>query len=442
MSFSFGNPAGGEKKTGTLFGSTTAPAGGLFGQSQQQQPQQANATQSSLFGSSTAPQQNNTNSLFGSTQPQQQQQNSGSSLFGQPQQQQQQQQQQNAGSSLFGQPQQQQQNAGSSLFGQPQQQQQQQQQGQQQQPNMSNSLFGASLQPAPVLNNIQAQSIQQQREGLPQLRQSSAQPFAANTMNGHREKSVIEQIRILNNKWDPSSPECVFQYYFYNSVKPEEAPFYGPSQGEDERKWEEALSKKPSPGAIPVLARGFEQVGERIKQQAAAVTALRTRLHEINNALSLLKDAHELTVASRITEAKRKHVVFTQRTLALATKVQILRNRGYVMDQPEEELKKKLIELEKQTFDPVLGGRQEEIWARMSGVRERARILQEETEKLGKTIDQQQNGELLTDEDQKALEKLLKDYDRQLEHLKKWVDDTRDEYDEWETAKQSRPAKR
>ena len=180
MSFSFGNPAGGEKKTGTLFGSTTAPAGGLFGQSQQQQPQQANATQSSLFGSSTAPQQNNTNSLFGSTQPQQQQQNSGSSLFGQPQQQ-----QQNASSSLFGQPQQQQQNAGSSLFGQPQQQQQQQQQGQQQQPNMSNSLFGASLQPAPVLNNIQAQSIQQQREGLPQLRQSSAQPFAANTMNGH-----------------------------------------------------------------------------------------------------------------------------------------------------------------------------------------------------------------------------------------------------------------
>ena len=166
------------------------------------------------------------------------------------------------------------------------------------------------------------------------------------------------------------------------------------------------MSKKPSPGAIPVLARGFEQVGERIKQQAAAVTALRTRLHEINNSLSLLKDAHELTVASRITEAKRKHIVFTQRTLALATKVQILRNRGYVMDQPEEDLKKKLIELEKQTFDPVLGGRQEEIWARMSGVRERARILQEETEKMGKTIDQQQNGELLSEEDQKALEKV------------------------------------
>ncbi|EDU46549.1 Nucleoporin Nup44 [Pyrenophora tritici-repentis] len=425
MAFSFSNTGGGEKKTGTLFGSTTAPASGTFAQSQ------TNATGTGLFGSTAAP-QNNSNSLFGSTQPQQ-----STGLFGQTQ-------QQNAGSSLFGQPQpqQQQQNAGFSLFSQPQQQQQQQGQQQQQQTNMSNSLFGGSFQPAPILNNAQAQSIQQQREGLPQLRQSSAQPFAGSTMAGQREKSVVEQIRILNNKWDPENPECVFQYYFYNSVKPEEAPFYGPSQGEDERKWEEALSKKPSPGAIPVLARGFEQVGERIRQQAVAVTALRTRLHEINNSLSLLKDAHELTVASRITEAKRKHIVFTQRTLALATKVQILRNRGYVMDPQEEDLKKNLIELEKQTFDPVLGGRQEEIWARMSGVRERARILQEETEKMGRTIDQQQNGELLSEEDQKALEKLLKDYDRQLEHLKKWVDDTKEEYDEWETTKQSRPLKR
>ncbi|KAH7089882.1 nucleoporin complex subunit 54-domain-containing protein [Paraphoma chrysanthemicola] len=437
MSFSFGNlGGGGEKKTGTLFGSTTAPAGGLFGQSQQQQPQ-ANASQPSLFGST---QQQNTGgtSLFG--QPQQQ--NTGSSLFGQPQQQQQ---QQNTGSSLWGQPQQQQQqqqqNAGSSLWGQPQQQQQQQPQQQQQQP-FNNSLFGASLQPAPPLNQSQAQSIQQQREGLPQLRQSSAQPYAGASVFGAREKSVVEQIRVLNDKWDPMNPNCVFQHYFYNAVKPEEAPFYGPSPGEDERKWEEALSNKPSPGAIPVLARGFEQVAERIRQQAQAVTALRTRLHEINNSLTVLKDTHELNVASRITEAKRKHIVFTQRTLALATKVQILRNRGYVMDPQEEELKKKLIELEKKTFDPVLGGRQEEIWARMSGVRERARILQEETEKVGKTLESQQNGELLSEDDQKALEKLLKDYDRQLEHLKKWVDDTKEEYSVWETEQQSRPAKR
>lgn len=184
MSFSFGNAAGSlgstEKKTGTLFGSTTAPAGGLFGQSQQQQ-QSTGTTQPSLFGSA-APAASN--SLFGGAQ----QQNTGASLFGQPQ--------QNAGSSLFGQPQQQQQqqqpqqNAGQSLFGQPQQQQQQAPQQQ----TFNNSLFGSSLQPAPALNASQAQTIQQQRDGLPQLRQSSAQPLAASSVSGHRAFSTYFHI--------------------------------------------------------------------------------------------------------------------------------------------------------------------------------------------------------------------------------------------------------
>jgi hypothetical protein len=50
----------------------------------------------------------------------------------------------------------------------------------------SNSLFGSSLQPAPGLNPVQAQSLQQTREGLPQLRQSTAQPYAGASINGHR----------------------------------------------------------------------------------------------------------------------------------------------------------------------------------------------------------------------------------------------------------------
>jgi nuclear pore complex protein Nup54 len=40
------------------------------------------------------------------------------------------------------------------------------------------------------------------------------------------------------------------------------------------------------------------------------------------------------------------------------------------------------------------------------------------------------------------MQQLLKDYDRQLEHLKKWVEDTKEEYDTWEADKQSRSAKR
>ena len=95
---------------------------------------------------------------------------------------------------------------------------------------------------------------------------------------------------------------------------------------------------------------------------------------------------HDLDISVRTVDAKRKHVMLSQRCLQLATKVQILRNRGYVMDRAEEDLKRKLTELERGAFDPQLNGRQEEIWARMVGIRERARFLQEETEKAGATL--------------------------------------------------------
>ncbi|PVH99634.1 hypothetical protein DM02DRAFT_614878 [Periconia macrospinosa] len=428
----FGNQP--EKKTGTLFGSTSAPPGGLFGQSQPQATQQQNT--GSLFG---APQPANTGgSLFGGAQST----NASGGFFGGAQ-------STNAGSSLFGgtQQQQQQQQPAGGLFAQSQQQPQQQQntggmfaqtQSQQQQPNPNNSLFGGRLQPAPTLTAAQAQQLQQAQQGLPQLRQSTKESWASSSFSGQREKSVPEQIKTIFNKWDPTSPECVFQHYFYNSVNPDEAAFYGPSPFEDERKWEEALANKPSPGSIPVLVRGFEEIAARIQYQSLAVTGLRTRLHEINNSLSLMKDQHELNVAQRISEARRKHIVHTQRILTLATKVQILRNRGYVMDQAEEELKKKLMELEKKTFDPVLGGRQEEIWARMSGVRERAHILEKETERLGKALDGQQEPEVLSEADLQALDKILKDYDKQLTHLKKEIDDLTKEHDEWEKAEKER----
>ncbi|KAF2640501.1 hypothetical protein P280DRAFT_451246 [Massarina eburnea CBS 473.64] len=406
----FGNLGGGlgqpERKTGTLFGSTTAPPGGLFGQSQQQPASSAPAT-GGLFGATNtaAPQQQNTGGMFSASQN-------------------------NAPSGIFGGAQQ---NQPGGMFA------QSQQQNQQQQPSLNNSLFGGLLQPAPTLTQNQIQQLQQSQQGLPNLRQSTKDPWANASFSGHREKSVVEQLKTIYNKWDPSSPECVFQHYFYNSVNPDEAAFYGPAPHEDERKWEEALAKKPSPGSIPVLACGFDQVAARIAYQQLAVTGLRTRLHEINNSLALMKDQHELSVATRITEARRKHSVHIQRILTLATKVQILRNRGYVMDQAEEELRKKLIELEKKTFDPVLGGRQEEIWARMSGVRERAHILEQETERLGKSLANQQNAELFRDEaDREQLENILKDYDKQLTHLTKEIDEMKKEYEQWDKAEKER----
>ena len=71
-----------------------------------------------------------------------------------------------------------------------------------------------------------------------------------------------------------------------------------------------------------------------------------------------------------------------KKAMELASKTQVLRNRGYAMDAGEEALRVKLVELERKVMDPGLGGRSEEIWARMVMLRDRGRILEAEVERL------------------------------------------------------------
>lgn len=66
------------------------------------------------------------------------------------------------------------------------------------------------------------------------------------------------------------------------------------------------------------------------------------------------------------------------------------------MDNAEEELKSKLTKLESEVLDPSLNAREQEIWARMLAIRERARHLKSEMEKLEPVA---QNEEPLLDDD-------------------------------------------
>lgn len=193
----------------------------------------------------------------------------------------------------------------------------------------------------------------------------------------------MQRIVEVNAKWQITSPECVFKYYFYNKVPDEQAVYYRPGAQESEAKWEEALSKKPGKGFVPVLCVGFQQLGERIHLQQGIIAALNRKLHEINNSLTVMLQNHDLVISVRAEELRRRHIVLAQKCLTLATKTQILRNRGYAMGNDEEELKRKLTTLEAKVLDPSIGGRAEEIWARMLAIRERANMLQAETDRLG-----------------------------------------------------------
>lgn len=435
---------------GGLFGSSATQAntggGGLFGANNAQKQQ---STGGGLFGSSTT-QQNNTGGvgLFGSSTTQQSN-TGGTGLFGSTN---------NAttggsGSSLFGQ-----QNgtttanrgamggASTSLFGTNVQQQQpslfggsasQAQQPQQQ--AQSSSMF----QPATVsVGNLGHTMTQAQLQRL-QLTGAYAQP---------NEKTVADQVITLANKWNPESDTTVLKTYLYNAVPKEYAPFFYPNAaaGEDERSWEEALSQKPDPPKIdgkevdslayvPILVKGFKALGERAQTQATIVQQMRARLHEMNNSLTAIMDAHEQRITANISKAKRQHQVLQQKCLRLAVKVQVLRNRGYALDAAEEGLRKTLMSLEKQVMDPGFLGREDEIWARMIALKEKARWLEEEGKWVNAQVQQQQKQDGTSsgvpEHVMAKTKKILKDYDGQLQHLNKELEDVKKEFAEWEQSR-------
>ena len=303
-----------------------------------------------------------------------------------------QQQPQQGGSSLFG-------NTGANTTQQPQQQ--------------GGGLFGAMSQ-----STQQQQIAQQQGSQLGQSQpriwsQSDVAPRKLHLIKsdflliicGKGQKSVTDQIELVFAKWNPKSPTSLFHTYLYNSVSPDQAPFYRPGPTDDEIKWEEALRKRPNVGAIPVLVRGFEELGHRIVQQHSYLVLLQGRLHEINNGLSNLLRTHDLQISTRTDECRRRHLNLSQKCLALAVKVQVLRNRGYAMDSAEEELRKKLLSLEKNVLDPAVNGRADEIWARMVSVRERGRQLQHELDKAGRSLSSDQ-GQKIDDDVMKRAQKV------------------------------------
>ncbi|KAL8712792.1 MAG: hypothetical protein Q9220_003000 [cf. Caloplaca sp. 1 TL-2023] len=432
----FGNTAQNTSNSSIFSGGTSS----LFNQNNQQNNQQSQPAanpflnlnnkpnepqQKSLFGSLNQPAQqssSNTGSLFGTSQPQQtsslfaasQPQQIGG-LFGQSQPQQ--------SSSLFGNTQ----NAtstqqGSSLFGKP--------LGQPQ-----NSLFGSQTQQQPAQSNIFNLGASQQQQEQQQQQQGSIfgqqQPSIFKQVEvWPRPRSVADQIEVAFQKWNPDSQVSLFQTYIYNFTDPKFVPFCQPGPADNPTKWEEAMTKKPHPGAVPVLVKGFYQLGQRMLLQNQLLKVLQGRLHEINNGLNEMLRRHDLETSVKAAEARKRHLRLNQQCVRLATKVQVLRNRGYAMDGPEEELKKKLLALEKKVMDPALNGRGEEIWARMVSVRERGRQLQREFERAGKSLPQKQE-QGIDEEVTKKATKILEDYSSQLAHLVKELGSLEKEFQEW-----------
>jgi nuclear pore complex protein Nup54 len=188
-------------------------------------------------------------------------------------------------------------------------------------------------------------------------------------------------MKLVTEKWDPASPNCVFKHYFYNKVDEAHIPFYKPSAHEDPREWEEALQNKPAPGFMPVLCSGYTGLADRLKTQKLANSEFNTRLHQINGSLDAILQRHELETEVRALAARRRQTTIGERCLALAAKVQVLRNRGYALSGDEDDLSGRLQSLEREVQDPAVGAREEELWSRLIVLREYADRLAKEKDK-------------------------------------------------------------
>jgi nuclear pore complex protein Nup54 len=186
-------------------------------------------------------------------------------------------------------------------------------------------------------------------------------------------------------KWDPGNPNCAFKHYFYNKVDAARVPFYQPGPNEDPREWEEALQNKPGDEYIPVLCAGFAAMAERLKTQRRAVAEFNSRVHEVNGCLDALLARHDLDTAVRALAARRRHAQLQRRSLALAARVQVLKNRGYALSGDEDDLLRKLQAVERGVEDPALSARTEELWSRLITLRGYANSLQAEVDKRGLT---------------------------------------------------------
>lgn len=383
----FGNSTAGFSAGGNQ-SNTAVSNGSVSGGSLFSKPNPSNTTSSGLglFGNNTqTPSQ--PGGLFASS--------TGNNTLGASQQQQQQQQQ--TGQSGFG----------SSLFGNNSTQQQAQPSA-----TTSSSLFSS--------NNQLQNSNQNQAPGLTN---SIFKPAGTATRTS-QPNNVTEQLVKIKEAWDPTSPNCAFQYYFYNKVPANEVMLYVKPPEQDQMKWDQAMNEKPDATSVPVLAVGFTDLQKRMATQEQQVDSYRARIHELNNKLNELTSRHDLNTTVKIAEMQAKHAELAHKTLKLAVKAQVLRNRGLVLRNDEEGLKEKLEKLSSNLEDPAIYGRINEIWARMTALREMARVMNSRGEER---LDEYNLDWDLQEEQLERIAKILKDQQAGIAYLSKILTEDQEE---------------
>ncbi|KAG8691176.1 hypothetical protein FRC09_011701 [Ceratobasidium sp. 395] len=351
-----GTGTGAGTTTGGLFGNTTtAPAtgGGLFGSTttQPQNQAQPQPTTGGLFGSTTtAPATGG--GLFGNAATNSSNQPS-TGLFGstttQPA----------AGGGLFGvKP-----PATASLFGQP-------------ATGATATSFGqTTTQPNPLAQSTLTAST---LGPTPQAQKANNLQVSVFGTPGAAGQTLEQRIENIAQAWNPSSPSCRFQYYFYNLV--DQPQNYGrPANATNDALWKRAVSENPNPDRlVPALALGFDDLKKRVTSQQAQSTAHMAALSALRTRLANLTQKHAESHTTRLARTAQQHTELARRVRSLARQLHMLipSVRRSALGPEEDELRRRLGALEEGAGMARMGARMNELWAAVGSVqamRERAK---------------------------------------------------------------------
>jgi nuclear pore complex protein Nup54 len=220
--------------------------------------------------------------------------------------------------------------------------------------NNKPSLFGSTT----TNTGFGGMGQQQQFMGIQQAQQHTS--------------TVADELRKIQEYWNPQSPNCQFKHYFYNMVHPSEVNRYVKPPNDDEGLWRQAQKNNPDSSCmVPAIAIGFDGIKKRMAEQSKQTSAHEAKLKELADKVEKLRQKHLLETTGKLEEYRRRHLSLAHRTLKIMKQVYILRNRGYSIRPEEETLKVRLENLATSLRkSSQFRGRVEELWAHLQMIRD------------------------------------------------------------------------
>lgn len=162
----------------------------------------------------------------------------------------------------------------------------------------------------------------------------------------------------IMSKYNPTSSDCAFTYFFYNVVEESKVQqiLAGLRQKYlmvSESQWRDAIAANPEPKKmVPVPARSFDDIAARVEQQKARKEMLTNVLNVLKKNMDSLEQKNKVETQKKIKEAKETHMRLYTRLLKLMIRIEVQMQRGIGMRNEDIQLKNKLNALMMQLHRP------------------------------------------------------------------------------------------